>query len=212
MVRALWDNSKTMTRRILKPQPTAVGTTMLGDAEISNADWQARTMRASPIKHNVGDRLWVREAYRLDSQLDAVRPAEMSAYEPVHYEADGIVRTMSCAMIEAGRLRASMHMPRWASRITLIVTGVKVERLQDIPNEDAIAEGVFYWAGDLANDPKTSAIDIEQMIADTGERPGSPRAGFAALWQSVNGPGAWGANPYVAAYTFTAHRANIDHL
>jgi len=77
----------------------------------------------------------------------------------------------------------SIHMPRWASRITLEVTGVRVERLQDISEADAMAEGAP-WA------------------ACGSPQEGSQKAGYARLWESINGPGSWDANPWVWVVEF----------
>jgi hypothetical protein len=88
------------------------------------------------------------------------------------------------------KYRPSIHMPRWASRITLEVTGVRVERLQDISEADAIAEGI---------DLNASAIGIRT----TGESP-QPMAIaiYRSLWESINGPQSWDANPWVWVVEF----------
>ena len=77
---------------------------------------------------------------------------------------------------------SSIHIPRWASRILLEITGVRVERLQDISDEDSLAEGIYPTA--------------------TGLYPGSPRAEYQKLWESINGPGSWGSNPWVWVISF----------
>lgn len=82
-------------------------------------------------------------------------------------------------------------MPRWASRLTLIVTDVRVQRLQDISRGDAMGEGCPF-----------------QNMADGDD----PREWFRALWNSLHGPDAWDANPWVCALTFTVHRCNIDQM
>jgi hypothetical protein len=81
--------------------------------------------------------------------------------------------------------RPSIHMPRWASRITLEVTGVRVERLQDISEADAREEGCLPVVhGD-------GAVDC-----------GTRKTAFRALWDSINGPDSWGANPFVWVVEF----------
>jgi uncharacterized protein YhfF len=94
-----------------------------------------------------------------------------------------------------GRLRPSIHMPRWASRLTLTVTEVRVQRLQEISEEDARDEGAGlllheheYWDGD----------------------PDCYRKLFRVLWTAIHGPAAWDANPEVVALSFTVERRNID--
>lgn len=210
MVRALLDGRKTQTRRALNPQPSLTsssGTSYIGK------DGKGHSLRIS-----VGDRLWVREAWRTQEAFDAQSPVEIVAeFEaewgapsiPRFYEADGKCDDHSTEQwleSPAGRLRASMHMPRCASRLTLTVTDVRVERLRDITREDAIAEG-------LVKMPLAPARAVE-MGCDWGfegdNRHGSPVSAYAALWDSINGAGTWEANPWVAAYTFTVHHGNID--
>lgn len=87
-------------------------------------------------------------------------------------------------------------MPRWASRLTLVVAAARVERLKDISHDDAVAEG-FYRIEPCAEYPYGNAWG---------------RAGFAGLWDRLHGAGAWDANPYVAALTFAAHPCNIDQI
>jgi hypothetical protein len=174
MVRALLDGRKTQTRRVLKPTAEAFETP----------------------KYRTGDRLWVREAWRADSQVDAVKPSDLSIGEPVYFEADGAIFSRGCMMIKAGRARPSMFMPRWASRLTLTVTEVRVQRLQDIDEKDARAEGV---------------TELEIGTARNPCRMGY-RMSFRELWDHLNDPRGygWDANPWVAAYTFTVAHQNID--
>src|SRR5690349_14568974 len=121
MVRAIVDGSETQTRRVVKPQlPPCYG--ILGGG----------TQWADPITGKrvrcpygqPGDRLWVRETWTTRKGLDQVPPREISKSQSIGYIAD-----IADAPWE-GRIRPSIHMPRWASRITLEITGVRVERLQ----------------------------------------------------------------------------------
>jgi hypothetical protein len=99
-------------------------------------------------------------------------------------------------------------MPRWASRLTLIVTGVKVERLQAISNEDAIHEGIVEDDGDVPGIfycPGGAKYGVKRHGA-------SPSEAFRYLWEAINGPEAWGENPWVVAVTFTVHQCNIDSM
>jgi len=118
-------------------------------------------------------------------------------------------------------------MPRWASRLTLIVIDVRVQRLQDISEADAEAEGAtsrpkchgfqgMYpgWSMDW------SKVGERSDYATGGPGPlqerdislGDARMAFANYWGSLNGPGAWEANPWVVALTFAVHRCNIDQM
>lgn len=108
-------------------------------------------------------------------------------------------------ILGAGRLRASMHLPKVFSRATLVVTDVKVERLQNISNEDAVSEGI-YEESDFDRDLYGYTYDTGAPIYET------PRDAFRALWELVNGPGAWLTNPWVAAYRYDFHPVNIDHM
>lgn len=191
MVRALLAGRKAMTRRVLKPQPIApcLGFQHVGFEKATGRPVfealgpdikPASVFPAEPgcvtpyprVPCAPGDRLWVREA-------TVNTPAGLAyvADGAEHYGAGGKLRK-----------RPSIHMPRWASRITLIVEGVKVERLQDISEEDALAEGV---------EPRA---------------PVSARENFAGLWCLLHGPDAWDANPWVAAISFRVIRENIDRI
>ena len=137
-----------------------------------------------------GDRLWVREAHALvpssayrmsDGVAQAIDPAD--AYRACVYR-EGWERS-------APRWRPSIHMPRWASRLTLVVTDVRVTRLHDIIRGDAMAEGCPF--SNMAAGP-------------------DPREWFRDLWNSIHGPDAWDANPWVAAISFETHRCNIDQM
>ncbi len=97
-------------------------------------------------------------------------------------------------------------MPRWASRLTLTVTDVRVERLQDISESDAIAEGA-----DIAEGHR-SQITGGPMIKIGAGTYMSPIAWYHRLWNEINGAGSWEANPWIVAYTFTVHHGNIDQI
>lgn len=146
------------------------------------------------LKYRPGDRLYVREPWRTLQKWDDLAPRNLADdRSKVTYEADPERRNPLWAF---GKLRPSMFMPRWASRITLIVTDVKVERLQDISEADAWAEGVWNCGED-----------------DGGKSiPGEGRELFQNLWSAINGPDAWARNDWVTAYTFRPHLCNIDQM
>lgn len=134
-----------------------------------------------------GDRLWVREAWRADRQFDSLAPRELNhTFTAIGYEAGGALLRLA----EPGKLRPGMFMPRWASRITLEVTGVRVERLQDISQADAVAEGA-----------PPSHPSIDAVSRDYGY-PDFPRSWYAQLWDSINGPGSWKSNPWLWVVEF----------
>jgi hypothetical protein len=166
MVRAILEGRKTVTRRAIKHNPF-------------------KCPCGKP-----GDRLWVREAWEADVQVDAVPPRDLSQGEPIRYPADGAVRQAGCAMITPGKLRPSIHMPRWVSRILLEVTDVRMERLQDITPEQCIAEGI-------------DAAMCRQYLETAPSRHTLKEAeihGFSGLWNSAGGN--WDANPWVWCVSF----------
>jgi hypothetical protein len=182
MVRALLEGRKSQTRRVLKPQPwlsmakkwnweptgkRPFCTWWDGPPYIQITD--ALPMDQAPWA--IGDRLWVRETWwPCDERIMAERWRG-----GIVYKADGGHDEMR------RRWRSPIHLPRWASRLTLEVTGVKVERLQEIGGADAIAEGCVV----VGNSPP-------------------PLDQFADLWNAIYGPGAWDKNPWVYALTFNA--------
>lgn len=181
MVRAILDGRKTQTRRVLK------GIEDLGDGRfhlfnahggcfgVAEADIPTEALNYPA--YEVGDRLWVRETWtHTGDGVWTIANARMALNGRVSYRADG--------EIAGAKYWPSIHMPREFSRITLEVTGVKVERLQDISESDAEAEGC---AGGYNDD----ASGYRPAVGD-----------FADLWNSINGPGAWEANPWVVAISF----------
>ncbi|HFT4734949.1 TPA: hypothetical protein ACQTXM_006576 [Pseudomonas aeruginosa] len=190
MVRALLEGRKTATRRIAKPvKHPDLGNIYAPGALVLEREPQHVIDRACPYGQP-GDRLWVREAWAADAQVDAIAPSDLSQGEPIWYPADLSVRQTGCSMISKGRVRPSIHMPRWASRILLEITAVRVERLQDISKEQAKAEGV--------RDVGEGSFDVE----DSKHFAADPRESFASLWSSINGESSWDANPWVWVVEF----------
>ena len=195
MVRAIIDGTKTQTRRALRP-----------DLFISSGGAVVRMVSAGPATTGIqdahcpywrepGDRLWVRETWARDDEdgalmyrADLGRDGCADAWEQGRIE--GVPRY---------RWRPSIHMPRWASRITLEVTGVRVERLQDISEGDCISEGsgfdVRYGGHCLPDGSHFHASD--------------PRVSYWSLWDAINGAGSVERNPLVWVVAFRkAHNSN----
>ncbi|HBR4272319.1 morphogenetic protein [Klebsiella pneumoniae] len=194
MVRAILDGRKTQTRRIIKPQPEA---TLSGSL---SGKWLSRPLNGLLLPKIediaihcpfgvVGDRIWVRETFQgplfdydlMDSYCKDPTPVEKPEFcvykadgvpAPEFYDADDELH--SC-------WRPSIHMPRWASRILLEITDVRVERLKSISDRDALREGC-------------SAADMKSgdCVADV----------FARLWASIYGSDSWNANPWVWVIEF----------
>jgi hypothetical protein len=151
-----------------------------------------------------GDRLWVREPWKTGNKLNALDAKGIAAkcldagYKqpgaPIFYLADGTTRVWGDNDYddfgEFGRYRHARFMPRWASRITLEIAEVRVQRLQEIREEDSIAEGV---------EKRSSATwrNYHEGIALF-----YAKHSFYSLWESINGAGSWDANPWVWALTF----------
>ncbi|MBN7137025.1 hypothetical protein A7A76_20005 [Lysobacter enzymogenes] len=159
-----------------------------------------------------GDRLWVREAWRAPHQLDNLSPNGIadaclaagynSPWCPVQYEACGTRNSTkdwyefgsTPGSAKPGRYRHGRFMPRWASRISLEVTGVRIERLQAISEADARAEGAHFHDG--------RGIGHSGWRHDDGAVHGDARSAFARLWESLNGAGSWEQNAFVWVVSF----------
>ncbi|MGU0809206.1 hypothetical protein ACSEQ5_14635 [Pseudomonas aeruginosa] len=191
MVRAILEGRKTVTRRVVKPPPDFLGSMVDPNTPFKTLDAGLHARITCPYGEP-GDRLWVREAWAADAQVDAIAPRDLSQGEPIWYPADFSVRQTGCSMISKGRGRPSIHMPRWASRILLEITAVRIERLQDISEEQALAEGVRGEPCDHAR----------QACADIGCWGDTAKGAFGFLWESLNGEGSWAANPWVWVVEF----------
>lgn len=195
MVCAILDGRKTQTRRILKVEPIKLEGGMHDDLEIGREylsilkGGRHFALPTHAIRIKAGDRLYVREHWRTASVHDNTPPRDLHSQTIVEYVADG-------GNLAIGKHRQAMHMPKWASRLTLLVTDVRVERLQDISETDAKAEGV-----------SDEFTDYELYGQSQPYR-----FGYSSLWNMINGEGAWQANPWVVAYTFRPILGNIDHI
>ena len=214
MVCGLLDGRKTQTRRVLKPWPgmQAGWLTMEtlhsapsgylcevnGRLGVQMQHPLAGTQQPygevdamSPLgwvrlPYAPGDRLYVREAFcpRLGYPAAIAKP---------HYRADDDKPEWR------GLWKPSIHMPRWASRLTLTVTEVRVQRLQEISAADSIAEGV-----------QCATCEAMKASACHGRGCFASIDAYRTLWNSLHGPDAWDANPWICALTFTVQHGNID--
>ncbi|BEN05978.1 MULTISPECIES: ASCH domain-containing protein [Serratia] len=183
MVRAILDGRKTQTRRAISDRhlhlidvASQVGECYPLESGIDHANSQSYYREYCPFGQ-VGDRLWVRETWTPES-IDA----EEGNYSP-DYRATANGQPLD------GRWTPSIHMPRWASRITLEITAVRVERLNDISQADAKAEGVKP-AGDMLPDYPDTFLTPKGDFAIA-------KVAFQRLWQSIYGEESWAANPWV---------------
>lgn len=168
-----------------------------------------RRLASSPLRRaKPGDRLWGREnlAQRVAITLlgtpakNGVREALYAADKAEVVDPNGF---NFCPWWKGAGGLPSIHMPRWASRLTLVVTATKIERLQDITEEDCIAEGVAQqFSGGYG-------VRVEAGYLHSGL---SARETFTSLWCDLHGPNGWNENPELVALTFTVHKQNIDEL
>jgi hypothetical protein len=190
MVRALLDGSKTQTRRVVK----AIHLSWFESSVTNFLDgkWNQR-----PLPYGrPGDRLWVREAWRTVTANDTCPPRSLlPAATRLWYEAD------TPHQPGFGRLRPGMFMPRWASRLTLEVTGIRVERLQDISALDALSEGIKINIDAATKQPLTR-ISGKFPPAQYIKGNGLVIAEYASLWATINGAGSWASNPPVWVVEF----------
>ncbi len=224
---------KTQTRRLVSKLRRFGNVREFGRSDTPGYDWHFRDndgrfhLRHAELlpylPYAAGDRLYVREAWRVSKRWDETKPSELPVRAmTVMFEAGGSVggiapydKTSPRPLAEyaadlnwpqtmpdwAGKPRPAMFMPRWASRITLAVTEVRVQRLQDISAADAMAEGIirsgrFYGLEDG---------DWDDAVLD-------PREAYGGLWDRLNsrrGHG-WYENPWVAAYTFVPELINVE--
>ncbi len=192
MIRAILAGTKTQTRRAVKPQPEHpdVGKWLMlmlddegEDLYLHGGALLPRAIRCPYGK--AGDRLWVRETF-MHAPADYCWQASVSVPSRpavTTYRADVPGNSGGQGW------SPSMHMPRWASRITLEITGVRVERLQDISEADAMAEGV---------------VECSNGVFDGGGPAMGPTAQHAyfRLWESIYGPDSWAENPFVWRIAF----------
>lgn len=175
MVRAILNGTKTVTRRVVKPQRHPFGRMLTAD-EVAGEAIGGTCAVLCPYGQP-GDRLWVRETFAVygDEKMAAI-----------HYRAD---RPHDVGRKGTG-YKPSIHMPRWACRILLEITAVRVERLQDISEEQAIAEGVHR--------------DLRMWFATDEGGPAFtwPQHAFEHLWRKINGAECWDANPWVWVVEF----------
>ena len=192
MVNAIIEGRKTQTRRLVKPDP------------VRSLDYHTGAGSISCPYGGPGDRLWVRESfycdhcfvgdYELTAKHELGGSGSQAACQAVwrkmlYFAADGPLADQDEWSERTPPLTPSIHMPRWASRITLDVIGVRVERLQNISEEDARAEGV---------PPLQYLVKGIKVAGDPAYRDG-----FRKLWDGLNGETApWSSNPWVWVISF----------
>jgi hypothetical protein len=207
MIRANLAGLKTQTRRVVKPQPEFLQVyehkgAVVHDSSHRSWCWGGKAhgrypdewgpSLAAACPYGVpGDLLWVRECFSFNLYQ-----------EGCWYWADGNIAKHDCT-----KPKPSIHMPRWASRLTLEITEVRVERLQDISAADAYAEGILFTTEPTVQGGKKSGWGVDGIVQGRG-----PVEGYYLLWEHINGPGSWDANSWVWVIAYRLHKANVDQV
>lgn len=216
MVRAILDGRKTQTRRVFGPEMIRIEphpkcgfyyetfarrngeVVSTGQGPFRPNDWSHYCPYGEP-----GDRLWVRETWRTRREWDRIAPSKLpvtedSSFTPLTLREQYITYVESDTQANKlrGKLRPSIYMPRWASRITLEIVSIRVERLQDISEEDAEAEGIV--SRRVMDDPYPHFF----LSGSEWQWDYAASIIYANLWESINGPDSWQANPWVWVVQF----------
>lgn len=232
MIRALLDGHKTMTRRVLNPQPEQArdGNGNLLPHGILHVEGDprpritiGRVITRQEVKYAPGDRLWVREQHwrfgRWLREFYQVDKPERWRFVPDGGKADPArsrferphnAETRRAHDVRGWWSRPSIFLPRELSRITLNVTATKIEMLHDISYEDSLAEGMPDF-GAIPPAGNMGPTENETMD-DCARRLRWPQRWYADLWRELHGVDSWKSNPEVVAPTFTVHQQNIDTM
>jgi len=207
MVPAILEGRKTQTRRIVKPQPSA-GVRLSALVKSGLEDGHGREIRQRIF---VGDSLWVKEtcsvialfSHHRDGLTDSTYRIEYRAGGERHIDysgpSEGDKEYARAYDRQRGEWRPSIFMPRWASRLTLKVADVRIQRLNVISEADALAEGCKVARDGCYVFPGTRSDDA-------GIGHSSAVMAYAGLWDEINGADSWNENPWVWAYTFEVTR------
>lgn len=222
MVRALLDGSKTQTRRAVKfPSFTKEH---WRDPGLGAGEYFKVACYGEDTIHRVrcpygmaGDLLWVRETWAIcERHIDLTKVYYKAHERHSHTEFHQLIETSKVGNLKPSwpKFKPSIHMPRALSRITLEITGVRVERLQDISEADCIAEGIIksddhqtlyrHYGGDKTYAENGYGLQRTVWV--------QPVPSYRSLWESINGAESWAANPWVWVIEFKVHQRNVDEL
>jgi hypothetical protein len=215
MVRAILNSSKTQTRRVLKQATGPSLSVDMSDDEpgVAELSWLWGDGPGYDVNETIkrvacpygrpGDRLWVRETWMPDPPrdgtwphvaFDGCKPRDMSLIPEGYRKAEHcLYRADGHAGLHGWT--PAIHMFRWASRITLEVTDVRIERLQDISEADVLAEGIQRW-------PLGFRVDVSGAPVHECRTFAVAQDAYRWLWEEINGPGSWDANPWVWVVEF----------
>lgn len=206
MVRAILDGRKTVTRRVIKPQPYLVDSTLgvkrWAHDKLKGSDdplclWDEEDIKMELYESDTvtcpygyayynapADELWVRETWATAAAFNHMKPSDIPQGQHIWYGVNDNSDFVVSAGHWRGKRRPSIFMPRWASRIQLRVTDVRVERVQEITEKQAIKEGM--------------------ELVPVGTATWSNRQSFSILWDKINAKRgySWGSNPFVWVVEF----------
>jgi len=231
MVNAILEDRKSQTRRAIKPQPPSMIGTVETGLDSNNMSihimqgWHSGEWRSQCPFGDEGARLWVRETFcelRPGDEFNPRRPIgerwidhkKRPQVNGIAYRADSDGAESERCRIELGyKWKPSIFLPRWASRLTLEITSVRVERVQSISTDDVWAEGVqvpvsadgrrlLQVSGKFAPCNYMAEGTIERGTLKLTNEADYVRAHYAALWESINGLGSWAENPWVWVVSF----------
>jgi len=221
MVRAILAGQKSQTRRLLQAQSAEAADVWANNGDGTwSSGWRGdggnlATLETVRAPHGpVGRRLWVRETWHqcphcertVSYRAGGWREAPSGAPDDAGDRCDDDTRPLS-PKCEAHGWKPSIHMPRWASRITLEVTRVRVERVGDITMADVRAEGVQLPVAPAGNGKVWPLVNVltpyeKKPLDGTWTEADYWRSAFACLWEEVNGKGSFASNPWVWVYDF----------
>jgi len=188
MIRAIIEGRKTQTRRVIKPQPKYIidqhYITLNG---LTSLHIQADNLISRKALYQSGETVYIKEAWRTEAVYDRTPPCDIGDSALIEYR---LLPNEILSQI-MGRWRSPLHLPRWAARYFIKILDVRAERLQEITEEDAKAEGIL---------PEGTLLPDFIHSAD------NPVEQFAQLWDSVNKDYPWESNPWVFIYTFELKR------
>lgn len=221
MVQAIIRGEKTQTRRIIDPQPIDdqnSGCFFDGKCrkqykhDIMHEDWRIQFIK-DWCRYQVGDVLWVRESFLTlePEHCDGVM-ANRFYYKADHIETNEEWLKECIADGYLYKWTPSIHMPKKSARLFLRVTGIRIERLNDINEHDALAEGVERWVEErMKSRPTYYKVYFNECApTEASSYTSCPIDSFSTLWQLINGAESWDANPWVWVYEFESIEAPDD--
>lgn len=227
MVRAILEGRKTMTRRVVKPQPENVEYCCTcikvkhfyipkNPKPLSKYEPTHKVLTIKCPYGQIGDHLWVREAWGIYQRSDCMPSGKPYDGAYIYRATDTIPDIPDYAIVKKFKWHPSIHMPRKFSRVTLEITDIKVERIQDITEEDAIKEGIegeeydqTIVLKDYSNKDSKNKFDgqwFQSWSEDLGnyiDEDEICKISFHTLWDSLNGKKyPWASNPWVWCLEF----------